>query len=112
MDTFTLNNGVTMPVLGFGVFQTPAEETRQAVTAALEAGYRHIDTAAAYGNERWRNSWLFAGIGAALLAALAWALLGGYGSWRERGMSTMMAFAGMASLVAAAWAIGTGKIVR
>lgn len=52
MDTFTLNNGVTMPVLGFGVFQTPAEETRQAVTAALEAGYRHIDTAAAYGNER------------------------------------------------------------
>lgn len=64
-------------------------------------------TVAAYGNERWRNSWLFAGIGAALLAALAWAFLGGYGSWRERGMSTMMAFAGMASLVAAAWAIGT-----
>ena len=41
-----------MPALGLGVFQTPPEETRAAVTAALEAGYRHIDTAAAYGNER------------------------------------------------------------
>lgn len=47
-----LNNGVTMPALGFGVFQTPPEETVTAVTAALETGYRHIDTAAAYGNER------------------------------------------------------------
>jgi diketogulonate reductase-like aldo/keto reductase len=52
MDTFTLNNGVTIPQLGFGVFQTPPDETRDAVTAALQAGYRHIDTAAAYGNER------------------------------------------------------------
>jgi diketogulonate reductase-like aldo/keto reductase len=52
MDTFTLNNGVTIPQLGFGVFQTPADETREAVTEALNAGYRHIDTAAAYGNER------------------------------------------------------------
>jgi diketogulonate reductase-like aldo/keto reductase len=50
--TLTLNNGVTMPALGLGVFQTPPEETRDAVTAALQAGYRHIDTAAAYGNER------------------------------------------------------------
>ena len=48
----TLNNGVEMPALGLGVFQTPAEETRDAVRAALDAGYRHIDTAAAYGNER------------------------------------------------------------
>jgi diketogulonate reductase-like aldo/keto reductase len=48
----TLNNGVTMPALGLGVFQTPPDETRAAVAAALEAGYRHIDTAAAYGNER------------------------------------------------------------
>ncbi len=48
----TLNNGVEMPALGLGVFQTPPEETRAAVTAALETGYRHIDTAAAYGNER------------------------------------------------------------
>ncbi|MGI5176019.1 aldo/keto reductase [Dactylosporangium sp. CA-152071] len=48
----TLNNGVTMPALGFGVFQTPPEETRAAVDAALQTGYRHIDTAAAYGNER------------------------------------------------------------
>src|SRR5512133_1894309 len=52
VTTLTLNNGVTMPALGLGVFQTPPEETRAAVTAALETGYRHIDTAAAYGNER------------------------------------------------------------
>ncbi|WP_282944628.1 aldo/keto reductase [Cellulomonas endometrii] len=50
--TLTLNNGVTLPALGFGVFQTPAEETVAAVTEALRVGYRHIDTAAAYGNER------------------------------------------------------------
>jgi diketogulonate reductase-like aldo/keto reductase len=48
----TLNNGVEMPALGFGVFQTPPDETRAAVAAALSTGYRHIDTAAAYGNER------------------------------------------------------------
>ncbi|MFC9353186.1 aldo/keto reductase [Arthrobacter sp. NPDC057013] len=48
----TLNNGVTMPALGLGVFQSPPEETTAAVQAALSAGYRHIDTAAAYGNER------------------------------------------------------------
>jgi diketogulonate reductase-like aldo/keto reductase len=47
-----LNNGVTLPALGFGVFQTPPDETRDAVRAALDTGYRHIDTAAAYGNER------------------------------------------------------------
>ena len=52
VSTLTLNNGVTLPALGLGVFQTPPDETRDAVTAALEAGYRHIDTAAAYGNER------------------------------------------------------------
>src|SRR3954463_9661966 len=49
--TVTLNNGVQMPILGFGVFQIPAEETEKAVTDALAAGYRHLDTAAAYGNE-------------------------------------------------------------
>ena len=48
----TLNNGITMPALGLGVFQSPPEETTAAVQTALEAGYRHIDTAAAYGNER------------------------------------------------------------
>ena len=48
----TLNNGVAMPALGFGVFQTPPDVTTQAVQAALETGYRLIDTAAAYGNER------------------------------------------------------------
>jgi diketogulonate reductase-like aldo/keto reductase len=50
--TLTLSNGVELPALGLGVFQTPADETRDAVRAALDAGYRHIDTAAAYGNER------------------------------------------------------------
>jgi diketogulonate reductase-like aldo/keto reductase len=48
----TLNNGVTMPALGLGVFQSPPEETATAVEAALRNGYRLIDTAAAYGNER------------------------------------------------------------
>jgi diketogulonate reductase-like aldo/keto reductase len=52
METITLKNGVEMPALGLGVFQTPPDETRDAVRAALDAGYRHIDTAAAYGNER------------------------------------------------------------
>src|SRR4051812_9844690 len=47
-----LNNGVDMPALGLGVFQTPPDETRDAVSAALDVGYRHVDTAAAYGNER------------------------------------------------------------
>jgi diketogulonate reductase-like aldo/keto reductase len=53
-----LNNGVSIPQLGFGVFQVPPERTQQVVEDALEAGYRHIDTAAAYGNE--------AGVGAAI----------------------------------------------
>ena len=52
VPTLSLNNGVTMPALGLGVFQSPPEETAAAVEAALKAGYRHIDTAAAYGNER------------------------------------------------------------
>jgi diketogulonate reductase-like aldo/keto reductase len=57
----TLNNGVTIPQLGFGVFQVPPEETQRIVEDALEAGYRHIDTAAAYRNE--------AGVGAAIAAS-------------------------------------------
>lgn len=52
MIDLTLNNGVTMPAIGLGVFQTPPEETTAAVVSALETGYRHIDTAAAYANER------------------------------------------------------------
>jgi diketogulonate reductase-like aldo/keto reductase len=52
MEAITLNNGIEIPALGFGVFQTPPDETRDAVGSALGAGYRHIDTAAAYGNER------------------------------------------------------------
>ena len=57
----TLNNGVSIPQLGFGVFQVPQDQTQRVVEAALEAGYRHIDTAAAYGNE--------AGVGAAIAAS-------------------------------------------
>ncbi|MET9877162.1 aldo/keto reductase [Actinacidiphila glaucinigra] len=57
----TLNNGVAMPQLGFGVFQVPDADTAAAVTSALESGYRSIDTAAIYGNE--------AGVGQALAAS-------------------------------------------
>src|SRR5699024_2096311 len=48
----TLNNGISMPALGFGVYQIPPDETAEAVSEALRVGYRLIDTAAAYGNER------------------------------------------------------------
>ncbi|WP_410649091.1 aldo/keto reductase [Amycolatopsis sp. cmx-4-54] len=58
IPTVELDNGVEMPQLGFGVFQVPDEETTAAVKAALDAGYRSIDTAAIYGNE--------AGVGKAL----------------------------------------------
>src|SRR4249919_917368 len=51
MECVTLNNGVDLPALGLGVFQTPPDETRAAVETALADGYRHVDTAAAYGNE-------------------------------------------------------------
>ena len=51
IPTVTLNNGVEMPILGFGVFQIPSDETEQAVTTVLEVGYRHFDTAASYQNE-------------------------------------------------------------
>jgi 2,5-diketo-D-gluconate reductase A len=57
----TLHDGVEIPQLGFGVFQVPPDDTQQAVEEALEVGYRHIDTAAAYRNER--------GVGAAISAA-------------------------------------------
>ncbi len=56
-----LGGGVAIPQLGFGVFQIPADRTQAAVEAALEAGYRHIDTAAAYTNE--------AAVGAAIRAS-------------------------------------------
>jgi diketogulonate reductase-like aldo/keto reductase len=56
--TIRLNNGVEIPQLGYGVFKVPNDETEAAVLAALDAGYRLIDTAAIYGNE--------AGVGAAL----------------------------------------------
>ncbi|MFC9693462.1 aldo/keto reductase [Kribbella sp. NPDC056951] len=61
IPTVKLNNGVEMPQLGYGVFQVPNDETTAAVTAALEAGYRSIDTATAYQNE--------AGVGKALVAS-------------------------------------------
>ena len=50
--SITLNNGVKIPAIGLGVFQSKPEETTEAVVAALNCGYRHIDTAAAYFNER------------------------------------------------------------
>jgi 2,5-diketo-D-gluconate reductase A len=52
VPTITLNNGVEIPQLGFGVFQIKPEDTVKATTSALEIGYRHIDTAQMYGNER------------------------------------------------------------
>jgi diketogulonate reductase-like aldo/keto reductase len=52
VPTIILNNGITIPTLGFGVFQTPPDETAAAVEEALRVGYRHIDTAAGYANER------------------------------------------------------------
>src|SRR6476619_2733 len=57
----TLHDGVEIPQLGFGVFQVPPEKTQEVVEEALEIGYRHIDTAAAYRNER--------GVGAAIAAS-------------------------------------------
>jgi 2,5-diketo-D-gluconate reductase A len=61
IPALALRDGVEIPQLGFGVFQVPPEQTRQAVEEALAVGYRHIDTAAAYGNE--------AGVGAAVEAS-------------------------------------------
>ena len=58
MEFVTLNNGVIMPKLGFGVYQTAPVETEKAVSEALETGYRLIDTAASYRNEE--------GVGAAV----------------------------------------------
>ena len=52
MKEARLNNGVKMPAIGFGVFQIPAEDTERAVSDALETGYRMIDTAASYFNEK------------------------------------------------------------
>ncbi|MCW2946097.1 MAG: putative oxidoreductase [Actinoallomurus sp.] len=61
VPTITLNNGARMPQLGFGVWQVSDEEVTAAVGAALQAGYRSIDTAAAYGNEE--------GVGAAIASS-------------------------------------------
>lgn len=62
MQEITLNNGVKMPILGFGTFQIPQNEAQKCVEDALSVGYRLIDTAASYGNER--------GVGAAIKHAL------------------------------------------
>src|SRR5690349_21352483 len=61
VPTITLNDGAQIPQLGFGVFQIDPAETAEAVTRALEVGYRHIDTAEMYGNE--------AGVGEAVRAS-------------------------------------------
>lgn len=52
VPTITLNNGATIPQLGFGVYQIPPEDTADAVSTALNIGYRHIDTAEMYQNEK------------------------------------------------------------
>src|SRR3954452_598645 len=52
MNTIPLNDGRSIPQLGFGVFQIDADDTFEAVSTALSVGYRHIDTAEMYGNER------------------------------------------------------------
>lgn len=52
VPSLRLHDGIEVPQLGFGVFQVPREDTQSTVELALAAGYRHIDTAAAYGNER------------------------------------------------------------
>ena len=57
----TLNDGYTIPQLGFGVFKVDPPQTERIVSDALEVGYRHIDTAAAYGNEE--------GVGKAIAAS-------------------------------------------
>ena len=59
MEYAELNNGVKMPMLGYGVYQTPPEETERCVLEAVDVGYRSIDTAQAYGNEE--------GVGSALV---------------------------------------------
>src|SRR5699024_9165597 len=51
-DTYELNNGVKMPVIGFGVYKIPEEQMETTIGTALDAGYRHFDTAAFYENER------------------------------------------------------------
>ena len=51
MLTIQLNNGIDMPLLGYGLFQVPPQEAERCTTDALETGYRLIDTAQAYGNE-------------------------------------------------------------
>lgn len=51
MEYVTLNNGIKMPKLGYGVYQTPPDDTKKCVLDAIEVGYRSIDTAQAYGNE-------------------------------------------------------------
>ncbi len=61
VPTITLNDGHTIPQLGFGVFKVEPEETTRIVSDALSVGYRHIDTAAIYGNEE--------GVGKALAAS-------------------------------------------
>ena len=52
MDFVKLNNGIKMPIIGFGTYQTPQRITERCVDEALSVGYRHIDTAQCYGNER------------------------------------------------------------
>jgi diketogulonate reductase-like aldo/keto reductase len=92
VPTVTLNNGVRIPQLGFGVFQLPTEESQCIVEDALEAGYRHIDTTAACRSE--------AIVGAAIAASaqiiLAWHLGSG-----TIAIATSSGYGGMLEVVAA-----------
>jgi diketogulonate reductase-like aldo/keto reductase len=102
-SSFRLNNGIEIPAVGFGVFQTPPDETIAAVETALAAGYRHIDTAAAYLNERevgggirrsgldrsevhpyFRQSELLAADAAHGILSQAWSPIGGITFYRDR----------------------------
>ena len=59
MEYVTLNNGIKMPKLGYGVYQTPPQDTKRCVLDAIDVGYRSIDTAQAYATRKaWAKRWL------------------------------------------------------
>ena len=72
MEYVTLNNGIKMPKLGYGVYQTPAEDTRRCVLDAIDVGYRSIDTAQAYYNEEGVGEALAESVCPARSLSLTW----------------------------------------
>lgn len=83
MNTIELNNGVVMPQLGYGVYQIPAEQTAEAVYQAIKAGYRLIDTAAVYGNEKKQGKELRERLKKALLQEKSYLSLLNYLSYKH-----------------------------